>query len=230
MLLTGTIFNTICVAVGSSLGLLVGNKASSKAQTNIVTVFGLFTIAMSILMIVDINEPIDVFIALAIGALLGESLSLHDRFSEFSAKLGEKDGGAFIKATMLFCIGGMTLVGCMNEGISGDNSLIKVKSLMDLFSSFFLALALGRGILFSAVSIFAIQGSLTLGFYFIGSGISDALKQDLTATGGVILIALAIELMGIKKFKILDIIPALALIPLVHYLHEMLKPLLASYL
>ena len=230
MLLTGTIFNTICVAAGSSLGLLLGNKASSKVQTNIVTVFGLFTIAMSILMIVDINAHINVFIALTLGALLGESLSLHDRFSKFSSKLGEKDGGAFIKSTMLFCIGGMTLVGCMEEGISGDNSLIKVKSLMDLFSSFFLALALGRGILFSALSVFVIQGSLTLGFYAIGNGISDALKQDITATGGVILIALALELMGIKKFKTLDIIPALALIPIVHYIHGILTPLLASYL
>lgn len=226
MVLLGTFINTITVAVGSSLGLLTGKRIGSKAQTNIVIVFGLFTIAMSITMIREMHEPINIFLSLVIGALIGEFLQLHNKFEKFASRYdvkGEQSvGGAFIKATMLFCVGGMTLVGCMNEGIDGDYNLIMVKSTMDLISSFFLASALGRGVLFSALAILGIQGSLTLGFHFLGIMMSPELIIDLTATGGVLLLALGLDLVGLKKFQMLDLIPSLAILPLVHLLHTLL--------
>ncbi len=224
MVLLGTIFNTITVSIGSSLGLLSGNRINTKAQTNIVIVFGLFTLAMSIGMIKEMNKPIDIFLALVIGTLLGEYLQLHNRFERFASRFdseGSKNfGEAFIKSTMLFCVGGMTLVGCMNEGIYGDYNLIMVKSVMDLISSFFLASALGRGVLFSALGILGIQGLLTLGFHFIGVMMPQELIIDITATGGILLLALGLDLVGIKKFKMLDLIPALVTLPLIHFIHN----------
>ena len=226
MVLLGTILNTITVAVGSSLGLLTGKRFSSKAQTNIIIVFGLFTIAMSIGMVREMHEPINIFLSLVIGTLIGEYLQLHNKFAKFASRFDgegvQSFGGAFIKATMLFCVGGMTLVGCMNEGIDGDYNLIMIKSVMDLISSFFLASALGRGVLFSALAILGIQGSLTLGFHFIGVMMSPELIIDLTATGGVLLLALGIDLIGLKKFQMLDLIPSLAVLPLIHFLHALL--------
>ena len=103
-----------------------------------------------------------------------------------------------------------------------------VKSVMDLISSFFLASALGRGVLFSALGVLLFQGALTLGFYFVGiSGflfngeliMSPELIVDLTATGGVLLLALGLDLIGLKKFKMLDLVPALAILPIIHFLH-----------
>ena len=224
MVLLGTFFNTITVAVGSSLGLLSGRRINTKTQTNIVIVFGLFTLAMSMGMIKEMNEPIDIFLAIVISALLGEHIQIHNRFERFASRFdsdgAENFGGAFIKATMLFCVGGMTLVGCMNEGIDGDYNLIMVKSVMDLISSFFLASALGRGVLFSALGILGIQGSLTLGFHFVGVMMPQELVVDLTAAGGILLLALGLDLVGIKKFKMLDLIPALAILPLIHLVHN----------
>ena len=235
MVLLGTFINTITVAAGSSLGLLIGKRIGSKAQTNIVIIFGLFTIAMSIGMIRDMHEPINIFLSLVIGALIGEYLGLHKKFEKFASRFdveGEQSvGGAFIKATMLFCVGGMTLIGCMNEGLDGDYNLIMVKSVMDLISSFFLASALGRGVIFSALGVLAFQGALTLGFYFVGSMgfsfngaliISPELITDLTATGGVLLLALGLDLIGLTKFQMLDLVPALAILPIIHIIHTQL--------
>ena len=223
MVLLGTIINTISVAVGSTLGLLVGKSFSSKAQTGIVVIFGLFTLAISTLMVADMNEPIHIFLALVIGFLIGELLGLHTRFSKFAkqfhVEVEQSVANGFIKATLLFCVGGMTLVGCMNEGISGDYNLIFLKSLMDLISSFFLASALGRGVLFSSAGVFIIQGSLTLAFFMIGSLIPAELLADLTATGGILLLALGLDLINVKKFQILDLVPAFLILPIIHYAH-----------
>ena len=234
MVLIGTLVNTITVAVGSSLGLIIGKNIGSKAQTNIVIIFGLFTIAMSIGMMKEMHQPIDIFLSLVIGALIGEYLQLHKKFEKFASRFnveGEQSiGGAFIKATILFCVGGMTLIGCMKEGLDGDYNLIMVKSVMDLISSFFLASALGRGVLFSTLGVLLFQGALTLGFYFVGSAdflfngeliMSDELIVDLTATGGVLLLALGLDLIGLKKFKMLDLVPALAILPFIHFLHTL---------
>ena len=135
-------------------------------------------------MIKDMNDPINIFLSLVIGALTGEYLGLHKKFEKFASRFdveGEQSvGGSFIKATMLFCVGGMTLIGCMNEGLDGDYNLIMVKSIMDLISSFFLASALGSGVL---------------------------------------LLALGLDLIGLKKFQMLDLVPALAVLPIIHIIH-----------
>jgi uncharacterized membrane protein YqgA involved in biofilm formation len=226
MILLGTIFNTITVAAGSTLGLFSGRLISSKAQTNIITIFGLFTIAMSIDMMRHMNEPILVFLALVIGTLIGGGLKLHKKFTVFASRFDKGDSpdtqslsSGFIKATMLFCVGGMTIIGCLNEGIDGDYNLIMVKSFMDLISSFFLASALGKGVLLSALGVFTIQGGLTIAFHYIGMHMTQELILDLTATGGILLLALGLDLVGVKKFQMLDLIPALVLLPLINYIH-----------
>ena len=227
MVLLGTFINTITVATGSSLGLFAGRKISNKAQTNIVTIFGLFTLAISIDMMSNMNEPINIFLALVLGALLGVSLQLHNRFTKFAERYDvegeQRVSNAFIKATMLFCVGGMTIIGCMNEGLDGDYNLIMIKSVMDLISSFFLASALGRGVLYSALGVLTIQGLLTVSFFIIGHYLVDIISMslitDLTATGGILLLALGLDLVGIKKFQMLDLLPSLAILPIIHHLH-----------
>ena len=155
MLFIGTLFNTIAVAGGSTAGLLAGGRISNKSQTYILQVFGLFTVALSMKMFMEAIWAIDIFLALATGALLGQTLNLHSRFQSFISRFDTGDSAAgFVKATMLFCVGGMTIVGCMDEGIRNDYSLLMVKGSMDLISSFFLAAALGRGVLFSALGVF----------------------------------------------------------------------------
>jgi len=228
----GTLFNTIAVVIGASIGLASHKYISSKSQHKILIVFGLFTVALSINMISSINAPIDIFLALIIGTLLGQTLALHDRLSSFTSRFGKQNrndsdsvSSGFIKATILFCVGGLTLIGCMEEGLKGESQLLFIKGTMDLISSFFLASALGRGVLFSAIGVFIFQGSLTLFFMSFGAQIPEELVIDLTALGGILLLALGIDLMDIKSFKIIDLLPSLIILPIIHFLHSLIVEL-----
>jgi uncharacterized membrane protein YqgA involved in biofilm formation len=226
----GTLFNTVAVALGASIGLVSHKYIPVKSQNKILMVFGLFTVALSINMISDMRAPIDVFLALILGTLLGQTLSLNDRLSLFTAKFDKPTenksvGSGLIKATVLFCEGGLTLIGCMDEGLKGESHLLFIKGTMDLISSFFLAAALGRGVLYSAIGVLLFQGSLTLFFMSFGSHISTELILDLTALGGILLLALGIDLMDIKSFKIIDLLPALIILPIIHFFHSVIVEL-----
>ena len=232
----GTLFNAFAVAAGSTIGLLCKKYISHKNQTKILIVFGLFTVALSVDMITGMREPIDVFLALVLGTLLGQTLSLHDRLTKFTARFdkmpsGKPDGNklnepsigtGFIKATLLFCVGGLTLIGCMEEGLSGKSHLLFIKGTMDLISSFFLSAVLGKGVLFSALGVLLLQGGLTLFFMGFGQSISPELILDLTATGGILLLALGIDLMDIKSFKMIDLLPSLVILPIIHLIHTLI--------
>ena len=217
----GTLFNTAAVALGSTIGLIFRKHITSENQTQILTIFGIFTIALSINMMSEMASPIDVFIALIIGSVLGQTLSLHSRLTALTAKLNM--GTGFIKASVLFCVGGLTVIGCMEEGIRSNYRLLYIKGIMDLISSVFLAAALGRGVLFSAIGVLIFQGSLTFLFFSIGSSIPADLILDLTATGGILLLALGLDLSNIKKFNIIDLLPALVILPIINLLHSLIK-------
>ena len=216
----GTLFNTASVAIGSSIGLLFRRHITPANQSQILSIFGIFTIALSIDMMSKMVNPIDIFIALIIGSVIGQTLSLHSRLTTFSEKLNL--GSGFIKATVLFCVGGLTIIGCMEEGLSSNYRLLYIKGVMDLISSVFLAAALGRGVLFSALGVLMFQGTLTFMFFSIGSNIPEVLILDLTAAGGILLLALGLDLSDIKKFKILDLLPTLVILPIINLLHGLL--------
>jgi hypothetical protein len=225
----GTLFNAVAVAAGSTVGLYSKKYISQESQNKILIVFGLFTVALSVNMITEMVTPIDVFLALVLGTLLGQTLSLHDRLTKFTSRFDRHShensrdepslSSGFIKATILFCVGGLTLIGCMEEGLRGKSNLLFIKGTMDLISSFFLSAALGRGVLFSAIGVLIIQGGLTLFFMSFGQSISPELVLDLTAAGGILLLALGIDLMDIKSFKMIDLLPSLVILPIIHFLH-----------
>jgi hypothetical protein len=216
----GTLFNTAAVTLGSTIGLLFRRHITSANQTQILSIFGIFTIALSIDMMSQMASPIDVFIALIIGSVIGQTLSLHSRLTVFTTKLNI--GKGFIKATVLFCVGGLTIIGCMEEGLKSNYRLLYIKGIMDLISSVFLASALGRGVLFSALGILIFQGTLSFLFFIIGSSIPEDLIIDLTATGGILLLALGLDLSNIKKFNIIDLLPALIVLPIINLLHSLI--------
>ena len=232
----GTLFNAAAVAAGSTIGLFSKKYISHKSQNKILIVFGLFTDALSVNMITGMVEPIDVFLALVIGTLIGQTLSLHDLLTKFTSRFDKEstetsDGNSldqpslssgFIKATILFCVGGLTLIGCMEEGLRGKSHLLFIKGTMDLISSFFLSAALGKGVLFSAIGVLIIQGGLTLFFMSFGQSISPELVLDLTAAGGILLLVLGIDLMDIKSFKMIDLLPSLVILPIIHLIHTLI--------
>jgi len=131
-----------------------------------------------------------------------------------------------MEAMMLFCLGSMTLIGCMEDGLLHKPDLLFIKGTMDLISSAFLAATLGRGVLWSALGVFGFQGALTLAFAFVGQGMDPALITELSALGGILMLGIGFQLLGVKahglpQWPLVDALPALALLPLVRWIHDL---------
>ena len=226
--MVGTLFNTFAVAVGASAGLALGARWSSELKDKIFVVLGLFTLAIGSMMALETAQPIDLFLALVLGTLLGHSLKLQARLSELTQpKDGATAGRGFVEAMILFCLGSMTLVGCMEDGLLNKPNLLFIKGTMDLISSAFLAATLGRGVLWSAVGVLVFQGGLTLAFGFMGQGMSPELIQELSALGGILMLGIGFQLLGVRahnlpQWPLVDALPALALLPLIRMAHELL--------
>ncbi len=217
----GTILNVITVLAGSSIGMAIGGRLPERLKHTIFQAIGLFTILIGISMSVKGTSFLVIFLALMAGAITGESLRIEDRLNNIIEKLKSKmKGGSstftegFITATLIFCVGAMTVVGSIQEGLTGDATILYTKSVMDGITSLTLASGLGIGVLFSSVSVLVIQGGLTL----LGSQLQFLTQEmyllNLTSLGGILIIALGIEILGIKKIRVLNLIPSLLYLPI----------------
>ncbi|MCL4528239.1 MAG: DUF554 domain-containing protein [Chloroflexi bacterium] len=238
--MTGTIINIVTVILGSTLGMLFGARIPEQLKSTVVAGMGLFTAAMGLQMFLKTGNPLIVLGALLIGILLGEWWRIEDglqslgqilekRFAKSNVEVGSsKFVRGFLTASLLFCIGPMTILGSIQDGLRGDYSLLAVKSVLDGFASLALSSSLGMGVLFSSIVILIFQGGIS--FLAMQLNVSmtnamtdpamkaviDSMINELTATGGVILVGLAVSsLLEIKKIRVGNFLPALAVAPLI---------------
>jgi uncharacterized membrane protein YqgA involved in biofilm formation len=224
----GTIINAGAVVVGSSIGLLLKKGLPDKYTTIYFQAVGLFTLVLGIQMSLKITEPLLVVFSLIAGGLTGEFCKLEERMNRFGdfLKTKFKRGNehfteGLVTAFLLFCMGSMSILGPVEEGLTGNVSdLLKTKSLMDCFSAILLASALGIGVLFSTVPLLIYQGGITLIVLFIGKNIPEQYINEITVIGGVLLIGLALDILSVKKLHILNMIPSLIYICLFLWLRS----------
>lgn len=223
MVFTGTIINTITVIVGASLGCILKRGLSEKSQTLCFQVIGLFNVALGVKMTMGMAFPLVVLISLLLGVLFGEWLRIDlsvEKFGEMLKKSfrmkNERFTDGFLSGFLMFCMGSMAIVGSMEEGFGRESDLLLTKSLMDLFSSFMLASALGVGVVFSSIGLFLFQGGITLVVGLIGSNVPEVVIADLTAVGGIALLALGFVLMDLFKMKVINFLPALIFCIVIH--------------
>jgi uncharacterized membrane protein YqgA involved in biofilm formation len=230
-MMVGTLFNTVAVAVGASVGLTLGARWSDALKCKMFVVLGLFTLAIGASMALEASHPIDVFLALVLGTLFGHALKLQDRLSTWTEPQSSDErinaNGGFFEAMVLFCVGSMTLVGCMEDGLMNKPDLLLVKGTMDLISSAFLAATLGRGVLWSALGVLSFQGLLTLAFAWLGKGMEPALILELSALGGILMLGIGFQLLGVKahglkQWPLVDALPSLLLLPLIRWGHTLI--------
>jgi uncharacterized membrane protein YqgA involved in biofilm formation len=162
-------------------------------------------------------------ISMVLGVVVGTLIDIDGRLQRLGDKLqkknkeGEKStfSQGFVTASLLFCVGAMTIVGSMNAGISGDNQMLYTKSVLDLISSTMLAASLGVGVLVSAVFVLAFQGGLVALSMILGSFLSDFAIAELVCAGSVMITALGLNLIGVTKIKVANLLPALIFVPFV---------------
>ena len=225
--MTGTLLNIATVLIGGLIGLLFGSRIPDKLKETVIAGMGLFTAAMGLQMFLNTENALIVLGALLIGTLLGEWWRIEDglqRLGEFLERKfsrEENDGSnkfvrGFLTASLLFCVGPMTILGSIQDGLTGDYNLLAVKSVLDGFASMAFASTLGVGVLFSTIVILVYQGGVSLLSAKLDAVVTPSMMNELTATGGVILLGLAISsLLEIKKIRVGNMLPALAIAPLI---------------
>lgn len=234
--MVGTIINVIAVLVGGAIGLLFGSRIPERFKNTVITGMGLFVGVMGVQMFLKSQNQLIVLGAVIIGTLLGEWWKIEDglqaigqtlekRFSkETETGSGSRFVRGFMVASLLFCIGPMAILGSIQDGLTGDYNLLAVKSTLDGFASIAFASTLGVGVLFSSLILLVYQGGISLLAGGLSAIITDPMMNEMTATGGVILVGLAISnLLDIKKIRVGNFLPALAIAPLIVWLLELIK-------
>ncbi len=216
MILTGTIVNVAAVIAGSSIGLIVGTRLPQKITKSVFNAMGLFTLFLGFYMALKGQQFLVMVFSLIIGTIIGELLSLESRMERFSnnlkkaLKMGNpKFTEGLITSFLLFCMGSMTILGAIDEGVGNDSNLLYTKSMMDGFSSIALAAAFGLGVTFSIIPLFLFQAGITLLAWWLGDFFPVAIINDLTAVVGILLIGLGINILELKHIRIMNMLPAL---------------------
>lgn len=230
----GTIINVVAILTGGFLGLLFGARLPARLHETVIAGLGLFTLVIGIQMTTEMNQALVVLGGLLIGGILGEWMGIEKRLQDLgawlekrfapTAEVGDEEtalyGSRFIRgfltASLLYVIGPMAILGSIQDGLTGDYSLLAIKSVLDGFASLAFASSLGIGVLFSSLVILVYQGSMSLLALQAQAVITPLMMQEMTATGGILLIAIAISnLLEIKKIRVGNFLPALIISPLI---------------
>ncbi|MGN1317266.1 MAG: DUF554 domain-containing protein [Acutalibacteraceae bacterium] len=228
---SGVIVNTLTVIIGSSIGMLLKKQIPEKLTDSVMTVLGLCTVAIGIMGIIKGENQLVMIISLVIGTVIGTLIDIDGFLTKIGDRLQKKTrkgenekstfSQGFVTASLLFCVGAMTIVGSMSAGISGDNQMLYTKSVLDLISSTMLGASLGIGVLCSSAFVFVFQGGLVLLSMFLGTFLNDFAVAELICAGSVMITALGLNLVGITKIKVANILPGLLLVPFVCKIFEM---------
>ena len=227
---SGVLVNVLTVVVGSTVGLLLKKQIPEKLTNAVMTVIGLCTVAIGVTGVIKGQNQLVMIISLVLGTIIGTLVDIDGKLTKIGDKLQKKKGEnekstfsqGFVTASLLFCVGAMTIVGSMNAGISGDNQMLYTKSVLDLISSTMLGASLGIGVLFSSAFVLAFQGGLVALSMALGSFLNDFAVAELICAGSVMIIALGLNLIGITKIKVANLLPGLVLVPFVCKVFELI--------
>jgi len=222
--MTGTLINAGAIIAGSIIGLLFHSKLPERFIRIVFQSIGLFTLFLGFYMGLKTNNLFLIIISIVLGGIIGELLNLEAGLNRFGDRLKNKfksDNSRFseglVTAFLLFCMGSVTILGAIEEGMGGKPNLLLAKSVLDGVSSIALAAAFGYGVAFSVIPLLIYQGGLTLLAAYFGDYFSQTIINELTAVGGLILIGLGINILEIKQLKILNLLPALIIIVILAY-------------
>jgi len=232
----GTLINTGLVIAGSGLGVLIGDRIPERMRTTLLQVIGLVTIALGVSDAIDTRNMVFPLVGMAIGALIGELLRLEDRLEGIGARLQRRfdrggDASAsteptaatgqsqrsfvkgFVTASALYCVGPLTVLGAIEDASGDTPQLYIIKGLLDGFVSIMFAATYGIGVAFSALSVFVVQGGLTLGGTGLDSLLDDRMRTELFAAGGLAVIGIGLNLLQVTKIRLANLLPGLVLTP-----------------
>ena len=230
--MTGTIINFVTIVLGSLIGLFFGSKLPDSLKNTVISGMGLFTTAVGIQMFLKTQNPLIDLGALVLGGILGEMIDIEDGIKRFGVILENRFVGGssgtgsnfvrgFLSASVLFCTGPMAVLGSISDGLKGDYLTLSIKSIMDGIIGIAFTSTLGIGVAFSALPVLVYQGGISLLAGQLNAIITDTMMNEMTATGGVLLMGIGISsLLELKKINVGNFLPALVIAPTIAYLLE----------
>lgn len=223
-MITGTLINAVTVTVGSLTGTAAGERLPKKVQKSVLYVLGLFTLFIGLQSALQSQNILIPLGALLLGTIAGEFLGIQEfldgigRWFERRFHLEESQGNVsrgFIVASLVFCVGPLTILGCIEDGLKGDYHLLTIKAMLDLFSSMALAAGLGIGVFLAVFTVLIYQGGLSLFAFALSGVLSDQMMAEMTSTGGLILIGNGLLLLEIKELPLANYLPGLVIAPII---------------
>lgn len=217
----GTLINALAIMVGSVLGTFLHKAIPDKIKAIVFQALGLASLVMGVQMALKLENILALIFSLLIGGIAGELLDLEGRLEKLGDLLkgrmnsaNQKFTEGFVAASLLFTVGAMSTLGAINEGISGDRSLLMTKSLLDAFASLAFASTYGIGVLFSFLPVVLYEGSITLLAAGLQGILTTSVINQLTAVGGVMIMGIGFNLLEIKRIKVTNLLPALVVVVL----------------
>lgn len=230
MFLSGTLLNVATVLAGTTVGVLIGGRLPARMQTSLTTGLGFFTVAIALSMAIGIfgsdvptGNDVAVLAALLAGIAVGELLRIQDGIEWLGAWFQRRLSGAaqpsriaegFVTASIVFCVGPLTILGSLDNGLRNDMTLLSIKALLDGVASIAFAAAIGPGVYLSAITVLVVQGSIAGGASALAGVMDPATILAVTATGGLILLGVALRLLDLKPVPVANFLPAIVLAPL----------------
>lgn len=223
----GTLINTATILVGGGVGLLIGDRITDRMRTTVVQVVGLVTLAIGLANAMGTHNMVFPLVGMVFGAIIGELLDIEARLESVGRALRNRFARpgtehkfveGFVTATLLFCIGPLTILGAIEDASGRTPQLYIIKGTLDGLMTVIFTAVYGIGAIFAAVSVFVVQGTLTLFGTGIDSLLTDRMRIELFAAGGIAVMAIGINLLEIKKIRLGSLLPGLIITPLLVWL------------
>lgn len=220
----GTFINAGTVILGSLIGLAIHARLPERLTKIAFQGIGLFTVFLGFTMAAKTNNFLVMIFSIVPGSIIGELIGIEKNMDRLAGRIKQKIKSenksfseGFITAFLLFCMGSMTILGAIEEGLGGRPDLLIAKSVLDGFSSLALAASLGVGVIFSVLPLLVYQGGITLFASSLQQFFTSALINELSAVGGLLLIGLGINILEIKRLRILNMLPSLVIAVILAY-------------
>jgi uncharacterized membrane protein YqgA involved in biofilm formation len=240
MIGTGTIINIVAVLVGGTLGTVLGARLPQRIRETVMHGLGLVVLAIGVHLSLKTVEILIVLGSVLLGGILGELLRIEDRLDGIGRWLEqrgtktpgeqrEKETGqvekpnsgatrfsrAFLTASLVFCVGPMAILGSFQDGLEGNYEILAIKSALDFFAAMAFASTMGPGVISAALTVLVYQGALTVGAGWASAVLTDSMIAEMTATGGILMLAIGLGLLELKKVRTGNLLPALVIAPVI---------------
>ncbi|WP_018124463.1 DUF554 domain-containing protein [Desulfovibrio oxyclinae] len=232
MIPVGSVVNAAAIVIGSLIGCMLHSRFPERIRTIVFQGLGLCVLLIGFQMAFKAQNILVVLFSILLGGIIGELVRLDTLFERLGNAVKKRIGSAnpkftegLVSASLIFCIGALAIVGSIEEGIRNNPTVLYTKSILDGFASIALASSFGSGVLFSAIPVLLYQGGITIGAGYVESYLSPLIIDQLSATGGLLIAGIGIILLEIKDIRIANLLPSLALVPILTWVAGMLPSL-----